>query len=285
MKDIPFHPIADEYPTMPEHDLGRMEQGMRDHGYDPRFPIILYKKQILDGRNRWIASKRAGVKPTFATFKGTEEETRQFAQLANEERRHLVPEWLEMRRKERIARVAASRQEGQSTRQIAEAEGISQPQVRRDLEAATETGVSVQPAGGVVNSSDGIQRPATSRRQAVVDAIRTTEDLSIKCPTCTRRGPRPNCKECEAARKKARGREPGEDDAPAKRARAKPSTNGQPKYDWKKWDAIYGSFVREFDSVSRAYGDKESPEYCRADKALSEFCEKIQKWRERIAKS
>ena len=72
--DHPFHPIAEEYPLMPDHDIGRMTQDMVQRGFDPRFPIILFEGKILDGRNRSIAAKEAKVKPLYVQFTGTEEE-------------------------------------------------------------------------------------------------------------------------------------------------------------------------------------------------------------------
>ena len=55
-----------------------MADDMRQHGYDSRFPIMLYVGKILDGCNRSIAAGRAGVEPLFLTFVGTLEEAEQF---------------------------------------------------------------------------------------------------------------------------------------------------------------------------------------------------------------
>lgn len=142
--DHPFHPIAEEYPLMPDHDIGRMTQDMVQRGFDPRFPIILFEGKILDGRNRSIAAKEAKVKPLYVQFTGTEEEARWFAMRANEERRHLAQDWLQRRRKERIERVAQRRQEGASTRQIAEEEGVTHTQIQRDLKESGGTGVPTE---------------------------------------------------------------------------------------------------------------------------------------------
>lgn len=158
----PHHPIADEYPLMSAHDLGRMEQDMCQRGYDARFPIMLFQDKILDGRNRQAAAEKAKVEPCYVEFPGTEDEAREFAQRANEERRHLTREWLDQRRKERIERVTQRRQEGASTRQIAAEEGVTQTQVLRDLKTATETrDVSVEPPDGKVTGRDGKKRDAS----------------------------------------------------------------------------------------------------------------------------
>jgi hypothetical protein len=157
-----FHPLANDYPLMPAYELGRIEQSMIDRGFDPRFPIVTYEGMILDGRNRWIASCHANVKPKLVEFKGTEDEARLFVQTANEERRHLSPEWLKARRDERVGRVAEKRKEGKSLRTIAEEEGVSKSQIERDLDEAKSTvpGGTVEPADGKVKGRDGKERPA-----------------------------------------------------------------------------------------------------------------------------
>jgi ParB-like chromosome segregation protein Spo0J len=128
-----FHEFANDYPMMPAYELGRMEQGMMEWGFDARFPIVRYQGKILDGRNRYVASKNADVKPVFVDFVGTDEEAKQFVQRANEERRHLAADWLHRRRQERIDRVVAARAEGKSLRAIAETEGVDPKTIRKDL--------------------------------------------------------------------------------------------------------------------------------------------------------
>lgn len=155
-----FHPLAEEYPMMPAKELSRLEDAMRNHGYDKRFPVVVYGGRILDGRNRWLASQAAGVKAPTVEFKGTEEEAAAFVRLANEERRHLATEWLEARRKERVVRVAEAKADGKSTRQIAEDEGVSQTQVVADLKEAIEQGCSIEPDGGQVKAKGGRKYPS-----------------------------------------------------------------------------------------------------------------------------
>lgn len=161
-----FHPLSEEYPLMPDHELDRLVEGMERHGFDQRFPIVLFKGKVLDGRNRYLAACRAGVTPDVIEFEGTEEEAREFVKLANEDRRHLALDWLRQRRAERVKRTAERKAAGESTRQIAEQEGVSQRQVRLDLKAATEEGYSVDPPDGKVKGKDGKNRPARSKPAA-----------------------------------------------------------------------------------------------------------------------
>lgn len=184
-----FHPLSEDYPLMPAVELGRIEEAMRERGFDPRFPIVRYQKKILDGRNRWLAAEKAGVKPLFVDFKGTEDEARLFVQTANEERRHLAAEWLHRRREERIGRVAAARQEGKSLRTIADEENVSESQVRADLDKATAQGCAVEPAGGQVTGKDGRKRSAPKPKKSA--AVQP-------CDRC-RRLNTPACDACRAA--------------------------------------------------------------------------------------
>lgn len=186
-----FHEFAEEYPLMSEYDLGRMIQGMTQHGYDESFPIVKFKGKILDGRNRWLAAQEANVKPTFTTFSGTEDEARIFVQTANEERRHLAGEWLKKRREERIARVAAAREEGQSIRTIAATEGVSPKTIQEDIKTATVEGYTVDPPDGKVESKDGRKRPASKPK--------------ILCDRCARMvNPVKDCQSCKDARAAAK---------------------------------------------------------------------------------
>jgi len=162
---VDFHPFAEEYPLMPAAELERLTQGMREHGYDPRFPIVTYQGKILDGRNRYLAATDAEVEPVYEAFVGNDEEARAFVELANENRRHLAAEWLTQRRAERIERVAAARREGESLRTIAENEGVSQSTVRGDLEKSTAQGCAVEPEGGKVTGQDGRTRTAKPRKK------------------------------------------------------------------------------------------------------------------------
>ncbi len=160
-----FHELSQNYPLMPKNEFQRFKEGMREHGYDPRFPIVIFQGKILDGRNRFRAATEIGMKmPPTTEFTGTEEEARHFVETANEERRHLPMAWLKRHRKERIERIAAARREGESTRAIAEKEGISQARVRADLEKASEQGCSLEPESGTVKGKDGKKRSAKKKK-------------------------------------------------------------------------------------------------------------------------
>ncbi len=212
MKKYEFHPLAQAYRRMSAHDLGRMEEGMRENGFDERFPIVLYQGKILDGCNRYVCAEAAEVKPVFVTFKGSAEAAEAFVRLANEERRHLTEAELTDKRQERLKRVAEKREEGKSLRAISEDEGVSVSQVKRDLEDAEQdqsqitqiptnctgggtvevpkTQGKVQPLDGKVTGKDGRTRTATPAKPKTL------------CERCTRVGAVQDCEACKEARKK-----------------------------------------------------------------------------------
>ncbi len=57
----PIHPAATIFPMLPETQLREMAEDIRTTRQ--RDPIILWRGQLLDGRNRWMACDRAGVEP------------------------------------------------------------------------------------------------------------------------------------------------------------------------------------------------------------------------------
>ena len=60
------------------------------HGFDESQPIVRYEGAILDGWNRYQASKIAEVTPAFVDFEGTEEEAINFVLQHNSARRQMT---------------------------------------------------------------------------------------------------------------------------------------------------------------------------------------------------
>ena len=88
-KPIEPHPFAALFPELPPEELSLLVRDIKERGQLE--PIILYKGQILDGRNRYRACQIAGVKPWIEEFntkaaKGTPED---FVLSRNLRRRHL----------------------------------------------------------------------------------------------------------------------------------------------------------------------------------------------------
>jgi hypothetical protein len=158
-----WHPTALEYDLMEGEDFELLKDDIRTNGQiEPVSYRVLEDgtKQGLDGRNRVNACAELGIDCLYLREDFSDEEAVAFIKSRNDVRRHDTPEFRERRRQERIEREVEKRRDGESTRQIAEEEGVSQAQVRLDLAKATEQGCSVEPDGGKVTGKDGKKRDA-----------------------------------------------------------------------------------------------------------------------------
>jgi hypothetical protein len=162
MENYEFHPLAEEYPMMPDDELEQLVADMKQNGYDHRWPIIIYDGKILDGRNRYKAARKAKVEPVFKRL-GVEDDPVRFVKRANEHRRHLSKEWTDKKRQERVSQVAALRGEGKSIRSIADEVKVSPGQVQRDLKNAPEnpSGVS-QDTPDTSSTADATSPPSVT---------------------------------------------------------------------------------------------------------------------------
>ena len=82
-----YHDIANREP-LTIHTVRRVLKGMITTGYRSDSPITMYKGQILDGRNRYVAANALKLTPTYREFKGTNEEAIQESKNLNRYRRH-----------------------------------------------------------------------------------------------------------------------------------------------------------------------------------------------------
>lgn len=137
-------------------------------------------------------------------------------------RRNSSAEELAKAREARIERVAEARAAGESTRTIAEAEGISQTQVQRDLAAAGEPGGSTDPK--TVTGKDG----------------KTYQGKKL-CECCSRVGPVKGCPNCKTARGKGSAKGKGKAN----------SKSGQVKASEKAAHEWNGRLMAEIDKADR----------------------------------
>lgn len=56
---MPVHPVCDLFPLMSADELTKLESDIRNHGL--MNPVVVHDGQLVDGRNRVLASKAAGV--------------------------------------------------------------------------------------------------------------------------------------------------------------------------------------------------------------------------------
>lgn len=146
-------------------------------------PVIVYQSKkhgsaIIDGLNRARIAEELGVEfPVDDRGELSDDEAKVLAEELNHCRRHLSPsDWRQMAadRAERIERVVARRSQGASMRTIAEEEGVSHPQVIRDLNSSTGTGVPVGPEK--VKGKDGKTRTAKPKRKPKAEPAEPTDE-------------------------------------------------------------------------------------------------------------
>jgi ParB-like chromosome segregation protein Spo0J len=86
---VEFHELANLFPLIEGAEFDGLVASIRENGLREGSPIIVFEGKILDGRNRYLACKEAGVMAIAEDFEGTVEEARQFVIDANLRRRHL----------------------------------------------------------------------------------------------------------------------------------------------------------------------------------------------------
>lgn len=82
-----WHTAACIFPMLPDHELHELSEDIRTHGQ--REPIVMFEGKVLDGRNRWLACKLAGVIPKTRLFSGTSLDALNYVWSVNVKRRHL----------------------------------------------------------------------------------------------------------------------------------------------------------------------------------------------------
>ena len=81
-----FHKLAELFPSIEGPAFKELVLDIKTNGLIQ--PIVLYKGEILDGRNRYRACLEAGVEPTFDTYNGSD--PIKFVVSRNIHRRHLT---------------------------------------------------------------------------------------------------------------------------------------------------------------------------------------------------
>ena len=128
-----FHPYSEVFPLIEGAEFDALVDDIKAHGL--REKIWCFKGAILDGRNRFLACKKAGVKAITRPFKGSEASALAFVISANLQRRHLTVEQrafvgariatLQRGDNQHTARAATSQKE------VAEQLGISPDSIQR----------------------------------------------------------------------------------------------------------------------------------------------------------
>lgn len=82
------HQYANAFPMMTDKEYSDLIESMKSDGYHQHEPIMLYKGQILDGRNRHKAAQELNIMPMFVKFDGDDEAAYKYARSTNLARKH-----------------------------------------------------------------------------------------------------------------------------------------------------------------------------------------------------
>lgn len=88
IQNMTNHPLADLFPMMDDQAIKELAEDIKANGQ--KNPIVVWKGQIIDGRNRFKACRMAGDSPVFITREFEDEsEVAKFIVSQNIHRRHL----------------------------------------------------------------------------------------------------------------------------------------------------------------------------------------------------
>jgi ParB-like chromosome segregation protein Spo0J len=189
--ELPFHPSANVFPLMTGSEFDELVADIERRGL--RVPIVTHKGQIIDGRNRARACAKAGVKPRYEEFTGTDEEVDRAIASLNIHRRHLKPE----QRREKLAHLLHLHPD-RSDRSLAAEAGVDRETVSRARKRTTTGGMP--PVDGRVGKRigrDGKKRrmptrkakPNNSRQESEQESEQQTQANTAHpqpcpCPIC-----------------------------------------------------------------------------------------------------
>jgi len=174
MTEYEFHPIADIFPLIYEQDVSGLVADLQKNGQIN--PIVLYEGKILDGRNRYLACKGAGIEPRFTEYTG--DDAVGYSVSLNLHRRHLS----EAQRANVAARIAnMTRADSSAMGHQARYLPTANLQLADELkvssqEAAQKLGVSVRS----VEEAKKVQQEAEPEVVAAIDAGKLSINAASK---------------------------------------------------------------------------------------------------------
>lgn len=288
-----YLPFVDEIP-FPKDQQADLKTALQEAG-KVEVRVILWKQRdsafihwVVDGAHRVIFAAELGFSkddvPTDPRSFDSLEAAKDYCERVNCWRRQLPPSYLDAKRAERIARVAAARAEGDSLGTIAHDEGVSIATVRRDLADAPgvpppgtpetqETPVS----GNGTTGSGNVSTPSAPTLVTGKDGKKYPVGIAkIKCDNCKAKKLKiPDCPACNRLREAAvkdkeekeaarnTPREPGDDDGePLKDALGREVPENVAEAfaaveRFKAADSLAQQMQKEIDAISKGKGGEQ----------------------------
>jgi hypothetical protein len=92
VRKLEKHPF-NIFPEMTSEEREEVRSDIQMHGYDERYPVILYQEKVLDGWNRQQICEELCVPPTYEDFKGNDLEAMDFIWRSNKRRNLTSSQW------------------------------------------------------------------------------------------------------------------------------------------------------------------------------------------------
>lgn len=286
-----WHPFSERFPLLEGEEWETFKASiLRTKGNT--VPIICRRLddgtlQGIDGRNRDRACEELGLQCSMEEKILEDDEVKDFILVRNIHRRHMTREL-------RQSIVLELRGDGKSTRQIAEALGVSSMTVHRDIQQVSPGVTFVTP--GAPNSGGKNLPPCTSTERNGVHAPPEAEVMDVEAgctkdeaAALTETGLPTEAKPIEKvtgkdgkkypAKKPTLDREPGDDTELEENEKKKPKP-GKVLFDWKPFDAALGSLVRSIDTLYRNYGQTRENGSIREDDRHREMTNTLKNFRQ-----
>ena len=173
------HRFAEIFPLLDDPEIDKLATDISMHGQRER--IVMFREQVLDGRNRAAACERIGIEPLIENFEGDEDAALAFVISKNLRRRHLN----ESQRANAAARVEALRDRGNG-----DGDDSSEPAGAPDQPRAAETGqferktVTRETIASDLNvSTRSVADAAKLQRQGVPELVRAVDAGDVAVST------------------------------------------------------------------------------------------------------
>ena len=86
----PVHQLAEMLPEMDDPQFGELVASIRERGFDPAHPVVLWRGHIVDGRHRARAAEVLGIEYPTTEYDGKDDDLRDWIIQENVIRRHLT---------------------------------------------------------------------------------------------------------------------------------------------------------------------------------------------------
>lgn len=265
---IEFHPLSELLPLPTDEEIDELAADIKSGKQHQ--PIVLLDRKILEGRCRYLACQKAGVKPFTRDYNRREDgnDPVAFVLSQNVFRRHLTAS-------QRAMSLAALRakqppQKKSVNLQTTNGGSTASANLRGSEAAAVAAGVSAK-------TMESAERVAANAPKQIIDAVRDG-DVAVSDAAAIADLPKSEQKQALA---KVESGEAKTLKAAAKREH--PPKSGKQKADprgWGRWEDCYGKLKRATDDLNKEFrGEK----FCRdMHRALNECYDILKSWKQAL---